>query len=59
MAGADTLGTQVVSGSPTATAAFVTSGLLPGSYTITAVYGGDANFLASSNSVAQQVNPGP
>ena len=58
MAGANTLGTQTLSGSPTGTAAVVTSGLYPGSYTITAVYSGDANFFASSNSVAQQVDHG-
>ena len=58
MAGANALGTQSLSGSPTGTAAVATSGLYPGSYTITAVYSGDANFFASSNSVAQQVNSG-
>jgi hypothetical protein len=59
MAGANSLGTQTLSGSPTGTAAVATSGLFPGSYTITAVYSGDANNLASSNSLSQQVNLGP
>ncbi|HUJ72910.1 MAG TPA: MBG domain-containing protein, partial [Verrucomicrobiae bacterium] len=59
MAGASTLGSQALSGSPTGTAAFVTGTLLPGTYTITAVYNGDANFLASSNSVAQEVDVAP
>jgi hypothetical protein len=59
MAGANTLGIQALSGSPTGTAAVVTGGLLFGSYTITAVYSGDANFLASSNSLVQQVNLAP
>jgi hypothetical protein len=40
----------------TGTAAFTTSGLGLGSQGITATYNGDANFLASSADVIQQVN---
>jgi trimeric autotransporter adhesin len=60
MAGVNTLGIQALSGSPTGTAAFVASGLLPSSYSITAVYSGDGNFPSStSGTLSQQVNPAP
>ncbi|HZV06696.1 MAG TPA: Ig-like domain repeat protein [Gemmataceae bacterium] len=51
--GSTTLGTGTLSGG---VATFTTSSLTVGSHTITAVYSGDANDLASSGTVTQQVN---
>jgi hypothetical protein len=50
--GATTLGTAALSGG---VAAFTTSALAVGSHTITASYGGNANFLTSSGTVTESV----
>ena len=60
MDGATTLGTGTLSGSGlTATATLSTSSLTVGTHgSITAVYGGDSNFLGStSSSISRTVNP--
>ena len=49
--GASTLGTGTLSGG---TATFTTSGLAGGVHSITAVYGGDANFASSTSPVLTQ-----
>jgi hypothetical protein len=51
--GATTLGTVPLAGG---TASLATSSLSAGTHTITATYGGDANFVASSASLQQAVN---
>jgi uncharacterized repeat protein (TIGR01451 family) len=55
MDGATSLGTVALSGG---TASVTTSALTVAAHTITATYSGDANFNASSGSVAQTVNKG-
>jgi hypothetical protein len=52
MAGATTLGSANLSGG---TATFTTVGLTQGPYSITAVYGGDANFVGSTSAALTQV----
>jgi YVTN family beta-propeller protein len=52
MDGVSTLGTATLSAQQ---ATFVTSGLAQGSHSITAVYGGDANFAGSTSAVLTQV----
>src|SRR5439155_25328835 len=55
--GATSLGQGTLSTSGGATiASFSTSSLTVGNHTITAAYGGDGNFLASSGSVTQTVS---
>ena len=51
--GAATIGTGTLNGSGVAT--FTTTALIGGSHTITAVYGGDTNFTASTSSTVTQV----
>jgi len=51
--GATTLGTGTLNGGGVAT--FTTSTLMVGTHTITAVYGGDSNFAASTSTVLSQV----
>jgi hypothetical protein len=51
--GATTIGTGTLNGSGQAT--FVTSALALGSHSISAVYGGDANFVGSTSTVVTQV----
>src|SRR2546426_285047 len=53
MDGATTLGTGALNGSAQAT--FTTTALTAGSHSITAVYGGDANFAGSTSSALSQV----
>jgi uncharacterized repeat protein (TIGR03803 family) len=52
MKGKTTLGTGLLSG---ASASFTTSTLGSGTFPITAVYGGDPNFAASTSNVVEQV----
>src|SRR5207245_933868 len=49
--GASALGTGTLSGG---TATFTTSGLTAGTHSITAIYGGDANFAGSTSPVLTQ-----
>src|SRR5467141_2003129 len=49
--GATTLGTGMVSGG---TAMFTTAGLTAGAHSITAIYGGDANFTGSTSPILTQ-----
>jgi len=57
--GTTTLGTGAV-GAGTGIATFTTSTLVAGPYSVTAAYGGDANFLTStSTAVSLTVNPPP
>jgi hypothetical protein len=49
--GSTTLGTGTLSGGK---ATFTTSGLAPGSHSITAVYGGDTNFTSSTSAAVNQ-----
>ena len=51
--GSTTLGTGTLSGDPTAT--LTTSSLIVGTHPITAAYGGDERFAASTSSVLDQV----
>jgi hypothetical protein len=51
MDGTTTLGTAPVSAGK---ASFITSTLAPGSHSITAAYGGDGNFVASSSTPLNQ-----
>src|SRR6185437_8799686 len=52
MDGATTLGTATLDGTGTAT--FTTGALAAGTHSVTAVYGGDANFAASTSSATSQ-----
>jgi autotransporter-associated beta strand protein len=52
--GGTAIGTGTLNASGQAT--FTTSALLGGTHTITAIYGGDANYVGSSGSMAQVVN---
>jgi hypothetical protein len=54
--GAATLGTSTLTGG---VAAFATAALAPGAHSITAVYGGSANFAGSTSSVLTQTVVGP
>jgi Big-like domain-containing protein len=54
--GSTVLGSAPVAGGPCGTASLTTSSLAPGSHTITASYGGDANFAGSTGTVGQVVN---
>jgi Big-like domain-containing protein len=51
--GATIIGTGTINSSGVAT--FITSALTSGTHTITAVFAGDANFAASTGSLAQTV----